>query len=186
MSLPDEREPQDWQRRLQVLEDELFQNALSPNDMSLLPLVYGYIRTSCHSYNKLRRYQRQIATFCDREGYQLAGIFSDTATPSDMRLRPGLAGLLDVCGLPDTRGVVLPSPHHFSWDLTTFEVLARPLQRTGVRLHFIHTGVPVTEMEMPTTTPDTIGKEMGSPRNSGEPKEKPNGTTEDRSNRRPS
>lgn len=75
-----------------------------------------------------------MAHFCREAGYQLAGLFINRSVPHDCVKRPGLGGLLDVLGLPDTYCLVVPDIEHLKDDQATLMVLGLLISRTDAHI----------------------------------------------------
>lgn len=98
------------------------------------PTVYGYLRAEEPNEIQIGLWRKEIAQFCEAQGYRLALVFVDRGVPHEQVARTGFTGLLDVLELDDSHGVVVPHLEHLSEDNHALAMLLRLIRRTASKL----------------------------------------------------
>ncbi|WP_326688407.1 hypothetical protein OIE63_15420 [Streptomyces sp. NBC_01795] len=95
------------------------------------PVVYGYLRLPRASGARREALATALAEYCRQHELSLSGLFTERGDWG--RATPAFAGLLDVLGLPDVYGVVLPAASHLGPRGTATD-RRRRIEGAGARL----------------------------------------------------
>jgi hypothetical protein len=96
------------------------------------PVVYGYLHLPKASAARQIALTESLAEYCRRHELLLCEVFTERSRITASR-SPSFTGLLDVLGMPDTYGVVLPAISHLGTNAVADE-LQKQITATGTRL----------------------------------------------------
>lgn len=98
------------------------------------PTVYGYLLAEESDEIQIAFWRKEIAEFCEEEGYRLVVTFTDRGIPHEQVARTGFTALLDVLALENSYAVVVPDLGHLSGNNHALAMLRRLIRRTGSQL----------------------------------------------------
>ena len=100
-------------------------------------IAYGYVRTAVPDPAYGDACTALLSEWCQREGWQLGGVFRDVGVCGLRLDRPGFTGLLDALRLANSAAVLVLAARHLSHSDRVAEQLTSQIRRTGAVLRVL-------------------------------------------------